>query len=327
MSVPFDPYRKWLGIPPKEQPPHHYRLLGIAAFEEDPDVIDNAASRQMAHLKTFKASKYAAESQRLLGEISIAKLCLLSPDSKAKYDAELRQRLAATGKLSSSQVVPPPPPADADETDAEVEPEFPPMPRAGSRWREEGQLDPMAAVPVPLPVPVPIPLPPAAAALPPAVFVPAPVFTGLPPLSAPPIPGPPLAAAPPASFAPQIAAAAPDVVPKLRHSSAASLVRARRKRAALPTVVTVVSLVVLAVAGGLAAIVANLPNGEPGSSSTEVQPQPAAPPPAGEKTKTTPTAPHGTSPAESREMGVSFPVAKVGEFARQPLTSLHQAPR
>jgi hypothetical protein len=25
----FDPYRKWLGIPPKDQPPHYYRLLGI----------------------------------------------------------------------------------------------------------------------------------------------------------------------------------------------------------------------------------------------------------------------------------------------------------
>lgn len=27
MGVPFDPYHKWLGIPPKDQPPNHYRLL------------------------------------------------------------------------------------------------------------------------------------------------------------------------------------------------------------------------------------------------------------------------------------------------------------
>ncbi len=26
-NAPFDAYRKWLGIPPEEQPPHHYRLL------------------------------------------------------------------------------------------------------------------------------------------------------------------------------------------------------------------------------------------------------------------------------------------------------------
>ena len=24
----FDPYHIWLGIPPEEQPPNHYRLLG-----------------------------------------------------------------------------------------------------------------------------------------------------------------------------------------------------------------------------------------------------------------------------------------------------------
>ena len=29
MSAGFDPLYKWLGIPPDEQPPHHYRLLGI----------------------------------------------------------------------------------------------------------------------------------------------------------------------------------------------------------------------------------------------------------------------------------------------------------
>ena len=32
----FDPYHKWLGISPKDQPPHHYRLLGIDLFEVRP---------------------------------------------------------------------------------------------------------------------------------------------------------------------------------------------------------------------------------------------------------------------------------------------------
>ena len=27
--VEFDPYHRWLGIPPEEQPADHYRLLGI----------------------------------------------------------------------------------------------------------------------------------------------------------------------------------------------------------------------------------------------------------------------------------------------------------
>ena len=41
MTESFDPYHKWLGIPPQDQPPHYYRLLGIELFESDPDVISN----------------------------------------------------------------------------------------------------------------------------------------------------------------------------------------------------------------------------------------------------------------------------------------------
>jgi hypothetical protein len=32
-STQFDPYRKWLGIAPADQPPNHYRLLGLDLFE------------------------------------------------------------------------------------------------------------------------------------------------------------------------------------------------------------------------------------------------------------------------------------------------------
>ena len=32
----MDPYHVWLGIPPEEQPPNHYRLLGIASLRASP---------------------------------------------------------------------------------------------------------------------------------------------------------------------------------------------------------------------------------------------------------------------------------------------------
>ena len=48
MAVEFDPYYKWLGILPKDQPPHHYRLLGIEVFEDDLQVIEAAADRQLS---------------------------------------------------------------------------------------------------------------------------------------------------------------------------------------------------------------------------------------------------------------------------------------
>ena len=53
----FDPYWKWLGIQPKDQPPTHYRLLGIDPFESDDDVIATAADARMMHIKTFATGK------------------------------------------------------------------------------------------------------------------------------------------------------------------------------------------------------------------------------------------------------------------------------
>jgi len=85
MSEQFDPYRKWLGIPPEETaPPHHYRLLGLAIYEDDPDVIESAADQRMAHVRTFQSGRFSQISQRILNELATAKVCLLSTENKAK---------------------------------------------------------------------------------------------------------------------------------------------------------------------------------------------------------------------------------------------------
>jgi len=86
----FDPYHVWLGIAADEQPADSYRLLGIRKFEGNPDVIANAAYRQMAHLKTFQIGARANECQRLLNEVSVAAACLLDPQRKAAYDASIQ---------------------------------------------------------------------------------------------------------------------------------------------------------------------------------------------------------------------------------------------
>ncbi|MGD9721637.1 MAG: hypothetical protein AB7O59_05885 [Pirellulales bacterium] len=97
-SGTFDGYHVWLGIPPAEQPPNHYRLLGISLFEKDADVIDHAADRQMAHVRTFQAGKNGAVSQQLLNELAGARLCLLNPAKKASYDEQLRSKISAAPK-------------------------------------------------------------------------------------------------------------------------------------------------------------------------------------------------------------------------------------
>ena len=77
MSDEFDPYLKWLGIPPKFQPPTHYRLLGLEAFESDPDAIENAADRQMAHLRTFRTCSRAS----LMTSVALAVVSKRTPVS------------------------------------------------------------------------------------------------------------------------------------------------------------------------------------------------------------------------------------------------------
>ncbi|HEV7226615.1 MAG TPA: hypothetical protein VGN42_28165, partial [Pirellulales bacterium] len=94
MPEEFDVYRKWLGIPPAEQPANYYRLLGVGLFENDADAISNAADRQMAHVRTFQNGPRSLLSQRLLNELAAARVCLLKPAQKAEYDRALQADLA-----------------------------------------------------------------------------------------------------------------------------------------------------------------------------------------------------------------------------------------
>ena len=112
MPETFDAYHRWLGIPPNQQPPNHYRLLGIQPFEEDREVIETAADRQMIHLRNYQSGKHSDLSQKLLNEVAAARVCLLNPERKAQYDLAQRQISAAASiPLAAPPVTPPPPPA------------------------------------------------------------------------------------------------------------------------------------------------------------------------------------------------------------------------
>jgi cytoskeletal protein RodZ len=106
----FDPYHEWLGIPASEQPPHHYRLLGIVLFEDNSKVIENAADQRMAHVRTYQLGKYSDLSQKLLNELATAKICLLNPEKKAVYDQQLRKET----KVSLSEAIPAEPDVELD---------------------------------------------------------------------------------------------------------------------------------------------------------------------------------------------------------------------
>ncbi len=104
MTSSFDAYHEWLGIPPKDQPPNLYRLLGLDVFETNLAVIENAADRQMAHLRTFQSGRHSGESQRLLTELSKAKVVLLREEQKEAYDQSLRAQLASSNTVPSQAV-------------------------------------------------------------------------------------------------------------------------------------------------------------------------------------------------------------------------------
>ena len=111
MAETFDPYYTWLGIPPADQPPHHYRLLGVNPFEPNADAIANAADRQMAHVKAQATGQNALVTQRILTELTQAKVCLLHPQKKATYDRQLKRTLAGLATPDST-------PAAAHEKDS-----------------------------------------------------------------------------------------------------------------------------------------------------------------------------------------------------------------
>lgn len=98
----LDTYHKWLGIPPSEQPPNHYRLLGIDLFESDSDVIDSGAQRQMAHVRTYALGPNREASQTLLNQLAAARVVLLNPTTKAQYDQSLRQQSAMKANAEDS---------------------------------------------------------------------------------------------------------------------------------------------------------------------------------------------------------------------------------
>lgn len=114
----FDPYYKWLGIPKSEQPPNHYRLLGIALFETDPDVIEAAADRQMTYVSQCATGEHMKLSQQVLNELSKARVCLLVADKKQAYDARLKAAFDEAQKIESSRV--PVPIAETEDLSEEV---------------------------------------------------------------------------------------------------------------------------------------------------------------------------------------------------------------
>ena len=135
----FDPYQRWLGIPPQDQPPHFYRLLGLELFEEDPEVIKAAAENAIAFIQQNAFGEELQKSQRLLKDIEKVAAYLMSPPHKAKYDKKLKAKLGiAPPEVTAPQ-------APAQQTNYQPETATPTSPQSQETPRP-GQKDTPSAV-------------------------------------------------------------------------------------------------------------------------------------------------------------------------------------
>ncbi len=112
MSEQFDPYYQWLAIPPNEQPPNYYRLLGLCLYESNSDVIANAADRQMSFIRSYQTGTHSNESQKLLNEISQARVTLLDAKRKQQYDQQLQVQFQYGNGVGEVRPMPAPPVPD-----------------------------------------------------------------------------------------------------------------------------------------------------------------------------------------------------------------------
>lgn len=89
----FDPYFQWLGIDPALHPLDHYTLLGLPHFTGDAATVAAAADQRMQLIRSFQTGPRGAYTQKLMNELSSARVCLTNPAMRAQYDAQLHQQL------------------------------------------------------------------------------------------------------------------------------------------------------------------------------------------------------------------------------------------
>ncbi len=104
MESDLDPYHEFLGIPPQEQPPNHYRLLGVPLFESDEKVLNSQYDMRRNHLRTLFATEFANVAQRLMDEVAHAISVLRDPARRLAYDGSLRVPVASGGAVVPDRV-------------------------------------------------------------------------------------------------------------------------------------------------------------------------------------------------------------------------------
>ncbi|HAN99750.1 MAG TPA: hypothetical protein DCQ98_21030 [Planctomycetaceae bacterium] len=112
-ELPFDPYHRWLGIPPREFPPDRWRLLGLTPGERNEATIRAAVDQRLGFLRTLQQGPFGEVSQRLLNEVSRAGVELLDPSlaltgSGSVSPSSVRQSAVSPSSAASTRPFAPP---------------------------------------------------------------------------------------------------------------------------------------------------------------------------------------------------------------------------
>ena len=103
MPKPFNAYHKWLCIPPSNLPVDCYQLLGLARFEDDPEVIRAAAKQRAAPLETHLTGPRGETVRELQSRLAIAANWLLNARRRPPTTSGSARR-----SVPGNAVVPPP---------------------------------------------------------------------------------------------------------------------------------------------------------------------------------------------------------------------------
>ncbi|HEY7428946.1 MAG TPA: hypothetical protein VH682_32245 [Gemmataceae bacterium] len=140
----YDLICSWLGLPPGEWPPDHYRLLGLAAGESRAELIEQRVHERLDTVRRYQMM-HPEQATEAMNRLAQAFVCLTEAASKTAYDAQLG--------ISASPA--PPPQAETLDWLSSAPPVALPV--------EPASVGADKAGPAPMAVPsIPPPLPPAA---------------------------------------------------------------------------------------------------------------------------------------------------------------------
>jgi hypothetical protein len=78
----------WLGLPPGEWPPNHYRLLGLEPGESDAGLIEQRVHQRLDAVRRYQMM-HPEQATEAMNRLAQAFVCLTEPAAKRRYDVEV----------------------------------------------------------------------------------------------------------------------------------------------------------------------------------------------------------------------------------------------